>query len=106
MSNPVTERGTPYLVSNANVQCFTGPGEVIGFFCSQASSTPLIAVYDANSNQALVDPNQGFGNGNQTVAPQFVPAGAVFYRFPSKVLNGCRVEINGNVVGTLYANRG
>ena len=101
MSNAVIEKGQPYLVANANLQCFSGAGELIGIFVSSASNTPLLTVNDSTSNST----GNTSANGN-TVIPQFVPVSATFYRMPIKLTTGLNVTISGNVTCSVIANRG
>ena len=102
MSTPVTEKGQAYLTANANRQCFTGPGELIGIFVSSASNTPLLTVNDAIANSAG---NVVSSNGN-TIVPEFVPTSATFYRMPMKLTQGLNVTISGNVTCSIIANKG
>ena len=108
MSTAVCEKGQVYLTANANLQCFVGQGELIGVFVASASNTPLLTIQDCNGNLngANVAADYVNGNMNQTVAPQFVPVSATFYRLPAKLLQGCRIEMSGNIVCTVFANKG
>lgn len=101
MSSPVTEKGQYYLAANANVQCFSGSGELIGIFVSSASGTPLLTVNDSLSNSA----GNTSANGN-TVIPQFVPVTATFYRMPAKLMTGLNITISGSVTCAIFANKG
>lgn len=107
MSNKVAENGQIYLAANANVQCFTGPGEIIGIFVSDASSSPLLTVQDANANVGG-NLTRDAANGNMTasVAATFVPVAATFYRMPAKLINGLNIQVGGKVTCTIFANKG
>lgn len=106
MANNTQEVAQVYLTANANLQCFNGPGVCYGIFVASASNTPLLTVTDSNSNIAGNVSRDPDGTGNQTIAAQFVPAAATFYRLPAKVLNGLNVTISGNVVCTVFGNKG
>lgn len=98
MPTSVVQSGLPFVANNANISCFTGPGSVIGVFVSSASNTPLLTVNDsANANVA--------GNANAVVC-QFVPAAATYYAMPARLGNGLSLTIGGNVVCTVFGNRG
>ena len=102
MSNITAEVGQPYFTANANRQCFTGPGSCIGVFVSSASNTPLLTLTDSAGNVS----GNATGNGNETILAQFVPAAATFYRAPAKCVTGLNVTIGGNVVCTVFGNKG
>lgn len=100
MSFNAVKKGQPYLTANANLQCFSGPGELIGCFISSASNTPLLTINDSTSNGV----GNTVANGN-TVIAQFVPA-VGYYEMPAKLLTGLNITIGGNVTLTAFANKG
>jgi hypothetical protein len=80
-----------YLEASANVK--TQPGKLKGIFCSAASSTPTITVYDSQTTGTTV-----------TVLGVFTPVAATNYTFFDGIntANGIYVVISGTVKCTIY----
>lgn len=94
MPDKVTQASTyAQLSGSANVQ--KGQCELSGIFCSSASNTPTIAVYD--------DPLTGTTN---KIVDTFTPVAGTWYQLPFKAGTGLNVVISGTVSCTVGYNAG
>jgi hypothetical protein len=80
-----------YIEATANIK--NQPGKLKGIFCSAASSTPLITVYDTQTTATTA-----------TVLGVFTPTAATNYNFFEGIntANGIYVVISGTVKCTIY----